>query len=298
MPLQVKILRGLPASGKSSYAKEFVLQNPGIWKRINLDDLRAMFDNSHMSKANEKFVKAMRDKLLIETLKDNKNVISDNTHLSTKSVEHIKQLVEKFNAENYTDKKDYVQIEIKFFDTPVQECIKRDLKRPNSVGHKVIMNMYNQFLAPKVEELIQKPTLEKAILVDIDGTVAEMTERGPFEWSRVGEDIPKINIIRIVKKLWLSGYRIIFFSGRDSVCRDETLSWIDKHFEWSCNDYSLYMRPEGDSRKDSIVKKEMFDKYIRNKYYVEAIFDDRDQVVSMWRKEIGLTVFQVDYGDF
>lgn len=287
----VLICRGLPASGKSSFAKELVSQNPNQWKRVNLDDLRDMFDNSHQSKGNEKFVKAMRDLLIIEALKDGKNVISDNTHLSPKSVAHIKQLVQKFNIDN----NDNVQVTIRFFDVPVEECIKRDLKRPNSVGSKVIMQMYNQFLAPKSVTLIQNPTLERAILVDIDGTVATMSDRSAFDWKRVGEDFPKNNVIAIIKSLVAQGYKLIFFSGRDSVCRNETIAWLNEHVS---EQYDLYMRPEGDNRKDSIVKKEMFDKYIRDKYYIEAVFDDRNQVVDAWRKEIGLTCMQVDYGDF
>lgn len=291
---KIIICRGLPASGKSSWAKEFVLKNLN-WKRINLDDLRAMLDNSHMSKDNEKFVKAMRDMLILEALKAGKSVVSDNTHLSPKSVNHIKQLVDKFNK----DHNDNVQVEEKFFDTPVEECIKRDLKRPNSVGQKVIMDMYTQFLAPDVTPtLIQDPTLPRAVLVDIDGTVAKMTTRGPFEWKRVGEDAPKNNIINIVKSVAKNGYKVIFFSGRDAICKPETMDWIKIHFGWDVSQYSIYMRNIGDSRKDSIVKKEMFDRHIRNIYYIEAVFDDRNQVVDTWRKEIGLTCLQVDYGDF
>jgi len=52
--MKVLILKGLPASGKSTYAKELVAK--GNWKRINKDDLRAMLDCSKWSKANEKFV--------------------------------------------------------------------------------------------------------------------------------------------------------------------------------------------------------------------------------------------------
>lgn len=53
------------------------------------------------------------------------------------------------------------------------------------------------------------------------------------------------------------------------------------------------MRPKNDNRKDSVVKKEMFDKYIRDKYYIEAVFDDRLQVCQMWHNEIGLPLFRV-----
>lgn len=288
--MKVIITKGLPSSGKSSWAKEFVLQNPNQWKRINMDDLRLMLDNKLvLSEGAEKFMKKMRDLLIVEALKEGKNVISDNCHLSPKSINHIKQLVEKFNKDNNSN----VQVEIKFFDVPVEECIKRDLKRPNSVGSKVIMQMYNQFLAPKVEPLIQDKNLPHAILVDIDGTVAEMTSRGPFDWKRVGEDKPKTNVINIVTSL-SAKYNVIFFSGRDEVCITETIHWLNAHLK--CN-WELYMRPQNDNRKDSIVKKEMFDRYIRDKFYIEVVIDDRLQVCRMWHNEIGLQLLRVGNPD-
>lgn len=296
MPKKVILTRGLPGSGKSSWAKEFVLQHPNEYKRVNMDDMRVMLDNKLVvSKDAEKFMKRMRDILIIEALKDDKNVISDNTHLSPKSVEHIKQLVHKFNKDN----NDNVEVEVKFFDVPVEECIKRDLKRANSVGEKVIREMYEQFLEPKSEPLIQDPSLPHAYLVDIDGTVAEMTERGPFDWKRVGEDLPKEDVLRIIRILHNAGKQIIFFSGRDEVCRQETEEWLNKHFSKNYDlSFLLYMRTKDDNRNDGIVKKEMFDKYIRDKYFIEAVLDDRDRVVRVWRKEIGLTCLQVNYGNF
>ena len=63
---QVIILRGLPASGKSTYAKSLVKANPNNYKRINRDDMREMLDGYHFSKSNEKFVKKLRDWLIVE----------------------------------------------------------------------------------------------------------------------------------------------------------------------------------------------------------------------------------------
>jgi hypothetical protein len=58
------------------------------------------------------------------------------------------------------------------------------------------------------------------------------------------------------------------------------------------------MRGHRDQRKDSIIKRELFDGHVRGRFYVEAVIDDRNQVVDMWRRELGLTCLQVDYGDF
>lgn len=284
--------KGLPGSGKSSWAKQFVLDNPN-WKRINMDELRLMFNaNDKLSKENEKFMKKMRDILIVEALKEGKSVISDNTHLSPKSIEHINRLVHKYNKDN----NDNVKVtEKSFLDVPIEECIKRDLARPNSVGEKVIGQMHRQFILKEKEftPLDQDNNLQKILLVDVDGTIAShIGIRSPFEWNRVGLDSPKQNVISIIKAL--SGkYKIIFFSGRDSVCRKETIEWINKHFGWAESDYEIYMRDENDNRNDAIVKKEMFDKYIRYKYYVEGVIDDRLRVCRMWHNELSLQLFRV-----
>ena len=60
----------------------------------------------------------------------------------------------------------------------------------------------------------------------------------------------------------------------------------------------LEMRREKDGRQDAIVKRELFDTHILGKYYVEFVLDDRNQVVDLWRNDLGLTCFQVNYGDF
>jgi hypothetical protein len=88
---------------------------------------------------------------------------------------------------------------------------------------------------------------------------------------------------------------IVFMSGRDEVCRKETEDWLleELPFEWA----ELWMRAEGDQRKDSIVKRELFDAHVRDRWQVLGVVDDRDSVVSMWR-DLGLTVAQVAYGNF
>lgn len=58
------------------------------------------------------------------------------------------------------------------------------------------------------------------------------------------------------------------------------------------------MRASEDYRKDAVIKKEIFKREIQNQFYVEFLLDDRNQVVDMWRKELQLACFQVNYGDF
>lgn len=137
--------------------------------------------------------------------------------------------------------------------------------------------------------------LPKAIIVDIDGTLAKMNGRGPFEWMRVGEDLVNEPIRHIVNLYQASGHKVIIFSGRDSVCREVTENWLSDNFI-SYN--SLFMRPKGNNEKDSIIKRRLFDENVNGKYDIQFVLDDRNQVVDMWRKDLGFTCLQVDYGNF
>ena len=78
-------------------------------------------------------------------------------------------------------------------------------------------------------------------------------------------------------------------------CRNQTEKWLkDNNIYYD----DLFMRKTNDYRQDSVVKKELYERHIENKYYVEAWFDDRDQVVKMIREELGLLCLQVYYGNF
>lgn len=141
---------------------------------------------------------------------------------------------------------------------------------------------------------MKEQIIQKAIIVDIDGTLAKMTGRGPFEWSRVGEDRCNEPIKSIVNSM-AKAHKIIVFSGRDGVCLTETINWLIEnriHYD------KIFMRPAGNNEKDSIIKRRMYDENIVGKYDVSFVLDDRNQVVDMWRKDLGLTCLQVDYGDF
>lgn len=278
---KVILTKGLPASGKSTWAKSMV--DKGGYKRINKDSIREMLDNSHYTKKNEQFIERVRDLLILETLNEGFTPIVDDTNLAERHYNHIKQLVQGI-----------AEIEIKEFNVDLETCIKRDLKRPVSVGEKVIRDMYNQFYR-KTEEYNGKG-LPQAIICDIDGTLTTKTEngRGWFDWDRVDEDKSNENIVDILATYGLLGIKIIIVSGRDGVCYDLTKKWLQN--KGIMHDY-LFMREAGDMRKDAIIKREIFDNNIRDNFNILFVLDDRNQVVDMWR-DLGLTCLQVAEGDF
>lgn len=137
----------------------------------------------------------------------------------------------------------------------------------------------------------------QAYVFDIDGTMAiKDKDREPFEWDLVDRDSPNDPVIKVAMSLTLAGHGIIFCSGRMEQARPGTERWLRQYFTY---DYEgLFMRADGDYRKDSVVKREIFERDIAPHYEVTAIFDDRQQVVDMWRKELGLPCFQVAEGNF
>ena len=309
-PLLVLILRGLPASGKSTFARKLLDENKGSWKRLNKDELRAMLDNSNHSTTNEKFVERVRDMMLIEALREGKNVVIDDTNLSDRPVERIRQVVGKYAK----DTKQEIKIEIHNMDTPLDECLARDDVREKRVGRDVIMQMYNQHIAKNNEKVQvnfkqkkteirnrgphyqpQDDTLPPAIICDLDGTLAIIHDRSPFDSVRCERDLLNEPIAEIIKNYAALGVNIILMSGREELARRPTMNWLT----YNKIPYgSLYMRATGDNRKDAIIKKELFEAHVKGQYFVKFVLDDRNQVIDLWRLELGLPCLQVNYGDF
>lgn len=303
--LTVWILKGLPASGKSTWAKEQVANSNCSIKRINKDELRLMLDTGKHSKGNEAYILQLRDHILLTALDLGKSVIIDDTNLYEKHEERIRELVKDFNAGIYGDnfpKKNPVQVKIKEFKASPDTCIERDLKRPNSVGAKVIWNMYNTYIKKEEPKKVREPmkqddSLPHAIICDLDGTLALMNGRSPYDYDKCDKDLPNDPIIFLVESYLSSGGKTIFLSGRDGRSKDKTRQWLKKHVQIMDGEWELHMRAPKDDRKDCIIKKELFDAHISGKYYIDFVLDDRDQVVKLWRS-MGLTCLQVADGNF
>ncbi|HLO48594.1 MAG TPA: AAA family ATPase [Kamptonema sp.] len=280
---RIIVLVGLPASGKSKFANDLLLSEPGRWVRTNKDLLREMAHASYWSPGNEKFILKLRDAIILMALEDGKNVIVDDTNFGP-HIEHIKELVKG---------KAVVEVNDSFLEVPLEECIKRDLKRLNSVGKDVILKMYNKYVRVPVPPPEYNPELPEAIIVDMDGTLALLNGRNPYDASNCDRDLPNQPVLDTVRK-WQSTIKIIVVSGRTDNCQPQTERWLQ---QYGVKYTSLYMRKTGDQRKDSIIKAEFYHQHIEGKFNIRFVLDDRQQVVDMWRS-LGLTVFQVAEGDF
>ncbi|RDB06880.1 phosphatase domain-containing protein [Runella aurantiaca] len=291
---KVILLRGLPASGKSTLARQLLDENKGMYKRLNKDELRAMLDNSEHSKHNEKFVERVRDLMLVEALRDGKHVIIDDTNLSDRPVERIRQVVQKYCKETG----EQVQIEVREMNTSLEESLARDEVREKKVGRDVILRMYKTHVlgderGPHYQP--QDPTLPPAILCDLDGTLAILRNRSPYDTMSCELDDLNQPIAEIIKNYYTLGVKIILMSGREEKARTPTLNWLKYN---NIPYHALYMRTTGDMRKDAVVKKELYEAHVKGQYFVQFVLDDRNQVVDLWRLELGLPCLQVNYGDF
>ena len=210
-------------------------------------------------------------------------MIVDDTNLAPVNVEQLRMLAlregAQFRVQDFTD-------------VTVAECIRRDLRRPNSVGSKVIRTIYNQHLAPKVQPAEVDPSLPEAVLCDVDGTLAEH-QRSPHDYARLGTDLLIQPIADLVRVLSIE-FPIIVVSARPGEYRQATLDWL---YRYGVPFRDLLMRAEGDRREDSVVKEELFRTHIEPVYRVKWVLDDRDRVVAMWRR-LGLTCLQCAEGDF
>jgi hypothetical protein len=142
------------------------------------------------------------------------------------------------------------------------------------------------------------PSLPRAFLVDIDGTVALRTGRSWYDESRVGEDVPNWPVVMVVRALAAIGLQPVYLSGRSDACARATALWLMYHIGTPPSvEMRILMRAKGDTRTDVEVKLELFDKFIRESYCVVLCLDDRNSVVKLWR-DLGLTCLQVAEGDF
>lgn len=142
---------------------------------------------------------------------------------------------------------------------------------------------------------VQNPDLPKSIICDLDGTLALMKDRSPFDASKCDNDLVHHPVANLLKNYKTLGYKILLVSGRENVYKEPTLRFLEKH-EVTFDE--LLMRRAKDYRKDSIIKTEIYNDFIKGKYFIEFILDDRNQVVDAWRKDLKLPCFQVYYGDF
>lgn len=288
--MKIIFCRGLQCSGKSTWAKQFVKEHQD-YKRVNRDSFRSMLSDYTFDDANEKLVTKFEDEAIKLLLDNNYNLIIDNMNLNEKYFKQLQLWIKHYCTSSNKE----VEFEVKEFPITLSEALERDAKREFPIGKEVIKNTWRKYEV-ELKQMIKrsKPSnldndntdLPVCILVDIDGTLSDSTNRKIFDDSKVSEDRviePVVDILRTYfnnnSKHW--DVRIFIMSGRQDSCRDQTEKWLKDNYIPFDN---LYMRSAGDNRDDTIVKQELYEKHIKGKYRVLFVIDDRIKVLNMWQQ--------------
>ena len=320
-PPGILVLMGLPASGKSTLALQWVARDPANRMRVNYDEMRETLYGPgwKFNRAQEASMKAeafRQAKSWIDANPYEHSVVVDNLNLTEGARKPWLDLARSLN----------VPVDVHEMDTNMNDCVRQDRYRQKRVGEAVI----NRW-ALRTGWIDWTDYKNKFMVVDVDGTLANTDHRQQFvrppedwhdcpepilqhgvcsachklnpkhyKWKKdwlgffkgVADDKPITPIMDIVTELALN-YHLIIVSGRPlDLCGKQTEDWLRK---WKVPYEFLFMRDGGDSRADTIVKQEILEYLPKDR--IAFVLDDRDSVVKMWRDN-GLTCLQVAPGDF
>lgn len=265
----------------------------------------------------ENLVTKLQMKRVKGLLKLGMDVIVSDTNLPDRSVKRWMQVCHDTGAQGFI--KDFRHVDLETVLENNNSAVRR--AEGKLVPPEVIVDKHKRFIegrdlskpvvfTPKVEKELEVVPYEQPewpyhsrrclVIFDIDGTIAIMGDRSPYDGAKVWMDTPNEDVVAALNNHRANNHTIYIVSGRDEIYREVTERWLESHgiqYDW------LLMRPTepGEKREDSIIKYELFNKHIRPLgYRILGVYDDRHRVLRMWRK-LGLTTFHVngpDAGDF
>lgn len=319
------VLVGISGSGKTTWATKKVKEASTNTVSVSRDQIRRQlfcietsaditgyYNGSRGNvSANEDIVTDVQMRMITSALKNKKTVIVDNLNLQQRVIVDIVK-----TAAAYIDITTNFIIKLFGVGVGAAETAKAIESRPynNVITAATIQKQIDQWnaltcggrddaiaiqtkiIALYVNRIVitgdpQKPP---CYIFDIDGTLAlHCGRRDIFDWSRVGlDDVnePVRHTLQLVRK---SGIAVIICSGRNQCAAANTEKWCRVHgIEYD----EIHFRADGVTEKDWMTKERMWAD-ISTRYNIVAIYDDRDQVVDHAR-DLGYTVYQVNYGDF
>ena len=295
----IHITVGASSSGKTTSVLEWCgkgIDNGDI-VNVNRDDIRfELFTDGErdwsrykFNKKNEAMVTMEQDNRIQKAIEARKSIVISDTNLNPKIRQRWYDLAQKH---------DYY-VKEHHFNVSWDKLVERNAQRYGGLNESLLWSMFKRMcrytgVYPSKKESFnfltykEDPVLDDTIIVDIDGTVADMTGiRKPFEWDKVSQDRPRHEIIDMVRGMAMTTGHVTFMSGRSGQCYDDTYEWIENNVMTDDMKrlgitWNLYMRPTNDQRKDDIIKYELYDTYVRGMWNVKAVFDDRLQVIRMW----------------
>lgn len=283
------ICRGIMCSGKSTFAQAWVQEDIGYRVQVERDILRKQLYNHEkagkLSKEREDGITVVQERLIRDYLKFGYSVIVSDTNLS--DISRFKDLAKEYN----------VQFELKVFDTPLEICLERNALRDevNKIPENVIRKAHKRMKVMKNYKVEKRPLNvssrnENCIISDLDGTLFYMSGRSPYDSMKCIRDMPNIPVMLVVKAMKEAyNCKFIAVSGREDKAKDVTFNMLK---EYGIEPDFLFMRKTGDSRKDSVVKMEIYKEFIEPYFNCLFVLEDRRQVCEVWL-QLGLNCFNV-----
>lgn len=174
LPPLVIIMVGLPASGKSTLAKELTVKISHLYSKytiIDTDEIRTNLNGANFDPSQEQAVIQKKLDLIQKQIANNHALIVDDMHYYVSMRHEIYNLVR--NQQGL-----FAAI---YCDTPLEICLQWNLLRPNSIPEKVIRDVAKKFNVPGKKYRWDKPLFtvhleKKTMKDDIDQIFEKLTK--------------------------------------------------------------------------------------------------------------------------
>lgn len=288
------MMRGVAGSGKTTRALALGVE------RVNRDTIRAeLTGRRDKFRGDNKFeakVSRIEQERVRAALIARRDVVVDATNLVLKHARTWANM-----ANDYGHKFEVIDVRV-----PLPIALSQNSQREFGVPKEVVEKHYrtacwDEVVADAKHPFVDwspveyNPLLPDVVTCDIDGTLAKMPEGySPYDPAHYPHNMVHRGVEDVLRAARSMGRPVYFLSGRDSAGREATEKWLGV---WGIEYDGLYMRAEGDTRRDDVIKVELYNQHFRGRYNILYHLDDRQRVVDALRA-IGLTVFQVAPGDF
>jgi len=291
------LTRGLPGSGKSTWAKQWVTQAPNR-VRVNRDDIREElygkeYHGNQKKEAEEKVTQVEHTRIQ-RALKEGKSVVSDNMHVNPRFLKAFYRISEQAG----------VKLGHRDFPVSVEEAIRRNHLRDRQVPDDIIRKIAREHLGPNGEfhyfdgDYTPKPFKapetpgQMAYGFDMDGSLADTRSITHFVKRDKRRDFdsfhrhsyfipPNPEVLQILKDAQAAGFAVLGTTARGEAYREVTEKWLlNNGIELD----NLFMRKHGDMRPDYEVKTEMLETQIKPHYDLVQQIDDNVQAVRAFRE--------------
>ena len=134
--MKIILVRGIPASGKSTWARQWAEEDPEHRVRICRDDIRQGLGKYWVT-SREPLVKAIKGTMIYHALDFGYDIVVDDMNLNPNDVKFVEKIASSYPG---------TTIEFKdFLDVPLSECIKRDKDRGEKIGATVLTSIFDRY---------------------------------------------------------------------------------------------------------------------------------------------------------